>query len=195
MTLDGRRANQVFRQDNPITGIVEFNISKDREIAARGIKIALLRKDVNEFAKSNWNSVVGKASTTTQANEEVTEVHSQMISVFEDQVAPTGQTEYEFALTIPTDIIDSMVYEDNNICCKSLYELKVHIDLIDEVGLSDRTKIQDCPWSVMKEFVMKTSNYKSHIWYAATSEEEKRLVDKLIAAQTEQGDMAELIVR
>ena len=51
MTLDGRRANQVFRQDNPITGIVEFNISKDREIAARGIKIALLRKDLNEFAK------------------------------------------------------------------------------------------------------------------------------------------------
>ena len=164
-------------------------------MAARGIKLALMRKDVHEFAKSKWNSIVGNESTTTQSHEEVTEVCSQIITVYEDQVTLSGLNVYEFNFMIPTDILDSMVYEDDNICCKSLYQLKVHFDLIDEVGLSDKTKVQDCPWSVMKEFVMKTKNYKSHVWYAATSEEEKVLVDRLIAAQTEQGDMAELVVR
>ena len=164
-------------------------------MAARGIKLALMRKDVHEFAKSKWNSIVGNESTTTQSHEEVTEVCSQIITVYEDQVTLSGINQYEFNFIIPTEVLDSMVYEDNNICCKCLYQLKVHFDLIDEVGLSDKTKVQDCPWSVMKEFVMKTKNYKSHCWYAATSDEEKLLVDRLIAAQTEQGDMAELIVR
>ena len=170
-------------------------MAKDTKMAARGIKLALLRKDVHEFAKSKWNSILAKESTTTQSHEEVSEVCSQIITVYEDQVTLSGLNVYEFNFMIPTDILDSMVYEDDNICCKSLYQLKVHFDLIDEVGLSDKTKVQDCPWSVMKEFVMKTKNYKSHVWYAATSEEEKVLVDRLIAAQSEQGDMAELVVR
>ena len=61
--------------------------------------------------------------------------------------------------------MDSMVYEDDTTCCKILYQLKVHFDLVETVGLSDKTKIQDCPWSVMKEFVMENPHYKTYIWY------------------------------
>ena len=150
---------------------------------------------MNEFAKVKWNSVVGEASTESAGYEEETEVSTNNITHFEDEIAPVGLNQYDFTFKIPLEVLDTMVYEDNSISCKSLYQLKVHFDLIDEVGLSDKTKIQDCPWSVMKEFVMKTSDYKQHIWYKAASEQEKELVVRLIAAQTEQGDMNELIVR
>ena len=49
--------------------------------------------------------------------------------------------------------------EDDLVWCKTLYQLKVHFMISEVTGVSDKTKIQECPWSVLKEFAM-MKNYR-----------------------------------
>ena len=72
-----------------------------------------------------------------------------------------------------------------------MYQVKAYFVLTDREILTDEIRIQDAPWSVMREFAMK-KRYKGSKWYKKCTDEEKRLVDLLRKAQTAQGDMLEL---
>ena len=59
--------------------------------------------------------------------------------------------------------------------------------------LSDRTKIDGTPWQMFKKEAMK-EGFKSTYDYQRLTAAEKKLCQRLIEAQTKQGDNKELIV-
>ena len=81
------KANQVYSASNPVTGLIQINVS-DWPLKASGIRISLLRRDMSHFIKKRKDICGSDYPGCMQHNhyEKLTEVCSKMIAKFDDEV-------------------------------------------------------------------------------------------------------------